>query len=235
MYTCAYCTVRACGKEDYNKMPANCPMKNQDIVKENFELYKKEENYEFYIKSSEIEALGWALWSRLKDTVELCKHMNYKKIGVAFCRGLSSEAKVVCDVFRKHNFETVSIICKVGGIAKEKVGIDPGMKVRDEDVFEPICNPILQAKLMNEQKTDFNVIVGLCVGHDSLFTKYSDALCSTLIAKDRALANNPVGAIYCQTYMKHKLDPSYNEYYKKPLDQRDAADAPSGGNKPMYG
>jgi len=25
-----------------------------------------------------------------------------------------------------------------------------------------------------EEKTDFNIIVGLCVGHDSLFIKYSE-------------------------------------------------------------
>ena len=55
----------------------------------------------------------------------------------------------------------------------------------------------IQAKLLNDQKTEFNVIVGLCVGHDSLFTKYSDALVTTLVAKDRVLAHNPAGALYC--------------------------------------
>ena len=32
-----------------------------------------------------------------------------------------------------------------------------------------MCNPILQAEKLNEQQTDVNIVMGLCVGHDSLF------------------------------------------------------------------
>jgi uncharacterized metal-binding protein len=38
--------------------------------------------------------------------------------------------------------------------------------------------------------------MGLCVGHDSLFLKYSNALCTVLAAKDRLLGHNPLAAIY---------------------------------------
>ena len=66
--------------------------------------------------------------------------------------------------------------------------------------------PILQAKLLNEQKTDFNIALGLCVGHDSLFYQYSEARVTTLVVKDRVLAHNPVGAIYCADgYFKNRL------------------------------
>jgi len=69
-----------------------------------------------------------------------------------------------------------------------------------------MCNPILQAKLLNEQKTDFNIALGLCVGHDSLFYQYSEARVTTLVVKDRVLAHNPVGAIYCADgYFKNRL------------------------------
>ena len=88
-----------------------------------------------------------------------------------------------------------SVICKCGHVDKAQLGIVG--RVRPDDGFEAMCNPILQAKLLNDQKTEFNVIVGLCVGHDSLFTKYSDALVTTLVAKDRVLAHNPAGALYC--------------------------------------
>ena len=74
------------------------------------------------------------------------------------------------------------------------------------DQYEAMCNPIMQAKLLNEQGTQFNIALGLCVGHDSLFYKYSDALVTTLVAKDRVLAHNPVGAIYCADgYFKNRL------------------------------
>ena len=62
--------------------------------------------------------------------------------------------------------------------------------------FEPMCNPIMQANLLNDAETDFNILVGLCVGHDSLFFKYSDAMTTVLVAKDRVLGHNPAAALY---------------------------------------
>ena len=58
----------------------------------------------------------------------------------------------------------------------------------------------------NEAGTELNVVVGLCVGHDSLFYKYSNALCTTAVTKDRVLGHNPVAALYtAETYYKDKL------------------------------
>ena len=80
-----------------------------------------------------------------------------------------------------------------------------------------MCNPILQAKKLNEAKTDLNVVIGLCVGHDSLFYKYSDALCTALITKDRVLAHNPAAALYTSnTY--------YRRLMKKPQIVDDKAE-----------
>jgi uncharacterized metal-binding protein len=59
-----------------------------------------------------------------------------------------------------------------------------------------MCNPILQAKTLNEEHTELNVVIGLCVGHDSLFYKYSEAPVTTLVVKDRVLGHNPVAALY---------------------------------------
>lgn len=67
-----------------------------------------------------------------------------------------------------------------------------------------MCNPILQAKILNKEKTDLNIVTRLCVGHDRMFYKYSDALVITTVVKDRVLGHNPVAAIY-------QLD----SYYKK--------------------
>ena len=70
-----------------------------------------------------------------------------------------------------------------------------------------MCNPILQAKMLNEAGTELNVVVGLCVGHDSLFYKYSDALCTTAETKDRVLGHNPVAALYtAETYYKKTIE-----------------------------
>ena len=109
------------------------------------------------------------------------------------------------DLFRRAGLEVISVICKTGGVDKESVGISPDSKLNPGS-FEAMCNPIAQAKLLNEQKTQFNVALGLCVGHDSMFYKYSDALVTTLVAKDRVTGHNPAAAIYCADgYFKKRI------------------------------
>lgn len=205
MYTCANCNVLACTTQDHSKHPANCPMKDQKMMAEVLEKYKEPENQDFYIKSSALEAEGYCKWPRLKETIELCRRMGYHKIGLAFCKGLRKEARVVADLLRNRGFEVVSVICKTGGFPKEAAGISKDQKI-NPDQFEPMCNPIAQAKLINSQHTEFNIALGLCVGHDSLFYKYSEAMVTTLVAKDRVLAHNPCGAIYCADgYFKERI------------------------------
>ena len=205
MYTCANCNVLACTGEDRSRMPANCPMKNGEMMLEILKEYQEPDNHEFYVKCSALEAEGYCKWPRLKETVELCGKMGYHRIGLAFCKGLRNEARVVANLLRSRGFEVVSVICKTGGFPKEAAGIAKEQKIHPNQ-FEAMCNPIAQAKLLNSQQTEFNIALGLCVGHDSLFYKYSDALVTTLVAKDRVLAHNPCGAIYCADgYFKDRI------------------------------
>ena len=205
MYRCAQCSVLACRESSPDHLPANCPMRQTDLMQTAFSCYEQPENHRFYVTSSEIEAKGYCEWPRLKETVEFCRDMGFCRIGLAFCCGLRHEARVVDNLLCAHGFEVVSVICKTGGIDKTCVGIAEKLKVSPGS-FEPMCNPIAQAKLLNASGTEFNIALGLCVGHDSMFYKYSDALVTTLIAKDRVLAHNPAGAIYCaEGYFKDKL------------------------------
>ena len=108
-------------------------------------------------------------------------------------------------LLRRAGLQVVSVICKTGGVDKGVCGIPEEHKLRPGQ-HESMCNPIAQARLLNEQGTQFNIALGLCVGHDSLFYKYSDALVTTLIAKDRVLAHNPAGALYCaEGYFKERV------------------------------
>jgi len=68
-----------------------------------------------------------------------------------------------------------------------------------------MCNPIAQAKILNNEGTEFNIMVGLCVGHDSLFFKYADAPTTVLIAKDRVFGHNPAAALYLSDSYYRKL------------------------------
>jgi uncharacterized metal-binding protein len=132
---------------------------------------------------------------RVQETCEFAQKMGYKRLGIAFCGGLHKEALSLTYIFESQGFEVVSVVCKVGGTPKEKIGITEENKVRIGE-FESMCSPIAQAMVLNGEKTEFNILVGLCVGHDSLFLKYSQAFCTVLVTKDRVLAHNPVAALY---------------------------------------
>ncbi|HIY01553.1 MAG TPA: DUF1847 domain-containing protein [Candidatus Blautia faecipullorum] len=67
-------------------------MRKYDMRREFLPEYAKEDYHSFYINCSSIEAEGYGQWPRLKETIEFCKKMNYKKIGIAFCKGLHKEA-----------------------------------------------------------------------------------------------------------------------------------------------
>ena len=90
--------------------------------------------------------------------------------------------------------------CKVCSVDKDLLELEkikPGQR-------EAMCNPKVQARLLNEGGTELNFIVGLCVGHDMLFTMESKVPVSSIITKDRVLANNPAGAVYSR-YWRRKL------------------------------
>ena len=132
---------------------------------------------------------------RVQEICELAKKMGYKKLGVAFCSGLASEARVLNDILNSQGFEVVSVTCKTGCTDKTEIGVKESEKTQI-GAHESMCSPIAQAILLNEEKTDFNIMLGLCVGHDSLFLKYSEAFTTVLVVKDRVLAHNPVAALY---------------------------------------
>lgn len=203
MYTCANCTLCTCEKAEQSTTPKNCPL----LEKEKMEaiLDKYEPYRDFFFACARVEAEGYCQWPRLRETVELCKKMGYKRLGLAFCGGFRSEARVVERLLRQKGFEVVSAVCKVGGVDKEAFGMPADHKVRPGG-FEPICNPIAQAEMLNGEHTEFNIVLGLCVGHDSLFLKHSEALATVLVAKDRVLGHNPCAAIYtAESYCKNKL------------------------------
>jgi len=133
--------------------------------------------------------------TRIEEIMEFAGKMHYKRLGIAFCLGLRKEAKVVDRIFSLRGFEVVSAVCKVGRIPKDVIGVGKGQQI-DPNKTEVMCNPVLQAMILNREKTDFNVLLGLCVGHDSLFFKYAEAPCTVLAVKDRVLGHNPLAAVY---------------------------------------
>jgi uncharacterized metal-binding protein len=212
---CAKCRVRERICQDENgRGPESCPTLNQkETVEKTVPEYQKPEIREFARMASIQEAECYTNRGiepyvlhpskpRVQEICEFAQKMGYKKLGIAFCGGLHPEGRTLSDILEEQGFEVVSVMCKVGRTPKEIIGIEEEEKVHIGQ-FESMCNPIVQAAVLNAQKTDFNIVVGLCVGHDSLFFQHSKAPCTILIAKDRVLGHNPAAALYTdRTYYR---------------------------------
>ncbi|WP_227018646.1 DUF1847 domain-containing protein [Sinanaerobacter chloroacetimidivorans] len=203
-YYCALCTDHYCRSGEVEKTTLNCPC-NDDDIESIKELYQEEENFNLAYHSALTEAEGYGNKTRLEEIMDFAKKCGFSRLGIAFCLGLSKEANTLCKILRHNSFEVVSVICKNGSIPKEFLNISQEQKLRP-NTYEPMCNPIGQAKLLNKAETELNIILGLCVGHDSLFIKYSEAPVTVFAVKDRVLAHNPLGALYlCDSYYKNRL------------------------------
>lgn len=207
---CARCPYkkpdRLCQNED-GKSPSFCPTENlPEDVSRALEQLEQPDVFEFLKQASIQEGDGYAnreqgyeylkpVKPRIVEVIEFAKRMNYQRLGFAFCLGLTKEAGIVDKILSSNGFEVVSSVCKVGRIPKEVIDIRQDQKIRFGE-FEPMCNPIAQAFLLNEARTEFNIMMGLCVGHDAMFLKYVEAPCTVLAVKDRLLGHNPLAAIY---------------------------------------
>jgi uncharacterized metal-binding protein len=146
-----------------------------------------------------LEGRHYMKLSRLEELIKFATELGYKHLGIAFCIGFSEEARLLNEIL-KQRFEVSAACCKACGIEKERLGLD---KIEPERT-EAMCNPVAQALLLNRAKTQLNIILGLCIGHDIIFARNSDAPVTTLVVKDRILAHNPVGALYSR-YWRNRI------------------------------
>ena len=159
-----------------------------------------EEEHKIMQAAAFVEATYYSQLTRLEETAEFARQMGYKKLGLAFCIGLNKEAHLIKKFLAK-DFEVVSICCKNCAIAKDKLQLK---KINPQSKTESMCNPKQQAQFLNDVGCDLFISCGLCVGHDAIFNKNCFGPVTTLVAKDRVLAHNPLGIIYSR-YWRKKL------------------------------
>ena len=206
-FSCTQCGVLTCRKNigDY---PQGCLTEQAAANGLLIEAKEKYDNDPLVLKvaqsSAKVESEFYCAATRVEEIIQFCRKIDAKKIGIATCAGLIKESKVFAKILQANGLVPCGVICKVGSQDKSEIGIAEEYKIRP-GCHEPMCNPILQALTLNREKTDLNVIVGLCVGHDSLFIKYSEALVTSLITKDRVLGHNPAAALYTADGYYRKL------------------------------
>lgn len=178
-------------------MPEFCPMSTEgDLLREVERAYLEDEDLRrLALESARTESSGYPRTTRIEDIMDFAWRIGAEKLGIAHCVGLMREARLARDIFLAGGFEVYTACCKVGSIDKGKIGLLDSEKVRPGQ-YEALCSPVGQAAVLASAGTQFNVLVGLCVGHDSLFFMHSKAPATVLIAKDRVLGHNPVACLY---------------------------------------
>jgi len=193
---CVKCTVLRCSSGEKNKkVPPFCPTeKYADLEKECLEKYQLPENQAVIqgwlglmskVLDPEKPKEKWS-WTRVDEIMEYAKIREMKRVGIATCYALLPESKLLADILESNGFDVVSVSCLCGETNPQDLGL-PG---------NICCNPIMQAEVLNHERTDLNIMVGLCVGHDILFLRHSKAETTPLVVKDRSLGHNPVAALY---------------------------------------
>ncbi|HLI62360.1 MAG TPA: DUF1847 domain-containing protein [Terriglobales bacterium] len=205
--SCPLCGVRACKSEPGEKKPpAFCPMpvEREQLATIERKYLEDEELRRWACDSARTESSGYCRRTRVEEIMAFARRIGATRLGIAHCIGLIAEAKLAREIFLQNGFEVEAICCKVGSIEKGKIGLKEEEKIHPGE-FEAACNPVAQAELLARAGTQLNILIGLCVGHDSLFFKHSQAPVTVLVVKDRVLGHNPVAALYTSHSYYHRL------------------------------
>ncbi|HJX12354.1 MAG TPA: DUF1847 domain-containing protein [Dehalococcoidales bacterium] len=219
--TCARCPTRVCENRggragdgpDISKAPAFCPMKlmpeelgcalaeYDDPGLKEFARLASVQEFQCYERLP--DGLRTKL-PRIEELIQFARKCGYQKLGLAHCGGLFREAVMLTEILESNGFEVVSVQCKTGAVPKERLGIRPEEKIGGPEAWETMCNPIAQAMVINHAGVDMAVMLGLCIGHDTLFIKYCAVPLTVLAVKDRVLGHNPLAALYLSDTYYHR-------------------------------
>jgi len=218
---CSKCPTVACSPQikadevpPIGDAPDFCPMKLvPEIIEKAVLEYDKPEVKEFARQASiqEFECYEFlpegrrTVNPRILELIQFAQKCNYKKLGIAFCGGLANEARLLTNILELKGFEVVAVRCKVGATPKERIGIEPDEKIRGPDRWESMCSPIAQAEVLNSEKVDLAVMLGLCIGHDTLFIRYCRVPMTVIAVKDRVTGHNPLAALYLSSSYYSRL------------------------------
>ena len=195
---CAGCAVVACKQEPGAKPPPpGCPsVANEATLEPVRTTYLDDPAIrKLAAEAARVEAAGYCRDTRVEEVMAYARRLGSTHLGIACCVGTLREAHLAQAIFVANGFRVTCVACKVGSIPKELIGLTDEEKIRPGQ-FEALCNPIGQAALLAKAGTQLNVVIGLCVGHDSLFFRHSAAPVTVLVAKDRVTGHNPAAALY---------------------------------------
>ena len=149
--------------------------------------------------------------TRVQDTIKFANLIGATHIGIASCTIMLRETRILAKLLEQAGFCVETVGCKLESNRRADLDLEPPARGGEGGV---VCNPIMQALLLNEAKTDLNILMGICVGHDVLFCKYSDAPVTTFATKDFLAGNNPCAVLYtAHSCYEKKLSRTVEEWH----------------------
>lgn len=176
---CIHCKERICLKGDECKLSSD--LLDRDA---NIRMYLEDsKKAEIYRVTTEIPKNI----PRIHEVKAYIEKMGIKSVGIAFCKGMLPHMDNILEYLSSQS-DTIyyPVICTNNSIKKNDLGF------QGEDVT---CNPLGQGEILNRFDTQLNLAVGLCVGHDILFSSTSKAPITTLVVKDRVHGHCPLKAL----------------------------------------
>jgi len=193
---CVDCPAPLCYLHVFDHAPAFCPsLRYEKEIEEASKRVVKGDLAEVARVSSVVEGVNYCRKTRVEEIIDFAKRLGLKRLGIAFCIGLRREAGVLADVLEAHGFEVVAVCCKLGGISKEHFGVKDEEKI-NPGTYEGACNPAAQALVLESEGSQLNILLGLCVGHDSIFIATTRVLTTVLATKDRVTGHCPLQPLY---------------------------------------
>lgn len=174
---CAKCKYFACRRGRPDAAPDECPM--HGVFPAFDDLYSDPEAMRMAQRSALVEGVGYGRWNRLREIAEFAERMDFRRIGIAYCPDMAREAVLAATYLRSHL-------------------LDVRLPPEEYD-----CDPLGQATLFGRIRTQLNVVAGMCVGHEAVFTRASRAPLTGLIARDERFRHNPAAALYTADTYAH--------------------------------
>ena len=191
--TTCLCRKMECWRGDDEGIPSYCQANHYVAeIEKAREVYAEPEVVDIYTAACVVGKKNDGYRPRIEEALDFTSEMKFSRVGFAACVAFGKELEVIRRLFEQAGIEVFSAGCQIG----RSSATDRGLPHLEAYPDNSTCNPIAQAEILNKAQTQLNFIIGLCMGHDILFTRYSRAPVSTLIVKDRLMGNNPAAAIY---------------------------------------
>jgi uncharacterized metal-binding protein len=187
--------------------------KFKDVIEHTKEEYLEPDIAKVHLATARVLKRGDFQWTRVQECIEFALELGATRVGLAVCIACIREGRAMANLLEAAGLEVVTVGCMIGAVKPQDTGVP-------EELITGLgiaCNPIAQAKIMNEEGTQLNFIYGLCVGHDTLFIQHSEAPVTFISAKDVVTGDNPSAALK-SGLIRLKLAMTYNDASFSPTD-----------------